>query len=78
VHFFADFSRYLIQHLGCVMQREWISQWESMTIDELFELHQLMQAVLREKLAAKRETLENRLRQLNQLSDVDRGKARRP
>jgi hypothetical protein len=26
------------------------SQWESMSVDELFELHQLMQAVLREKL----------------------------
>jgi hypothetical protein len=51
--------------------------WESMSVDELFELHQLMQAVLREKLAAKKEALENRLRQLNQPTDIGRGKNRR-
>ena len=45
--------------------------WESMSVDELFELHQLMQAVLREKLAAKKEVLENRMRQLNQPIDID-------
>jgi len=44
-----------------------------MSVDELFELHQLMHAVLREKLAAKKE---NRLGQLNQPTDIDRGKNR--
>ncbi|MFG3593308.1 hypothetical protein [Bradyrhizobium sp. RDI18] len=37
-----------------------------MSIEELFELHQLMQSVLREKLTAKKKLLEDRLRQLNQ------------
>ncbi len=42
------------------------SEWESMSIEELFELHQQMQSVLREKLLAKKAALEDRLRQLNQ------------
>jgi hypothetical protein len=50
-------------------------EWESMSIEELFELHQLMQSVLREKLIAK--MLENQLRQLNQPPDVERGKGHR-
>ncbi|WP_213287382.1 hypothetical protein [Bradyrhizobium sp. sGM-13] len=37
-----------------------------MSIEELFELHQQMQSVLREKLLAKKAALEDRLRQLNQ------------
>ncbi|MDE5454153.1 hypothetical protein GWE18_15095 [Bradyrhizobium sp. CSA112] len=38
-----------------------------MSIEELFELHQQMQSVLREKLLAKwAALLEDRLRQLNQ------------
>jgi hypothetical protein len=41
-------------------------EWEKMSIDELFELHQLMQSVLREKLMAKKKLVEDRLRQLNQ------------
>jgi hypothetical protein len=41
-------------------------EWEKMSIDELFELHQLMQSVLREKLIAKKKLVEDRLRQLNQ------------
>jgi hypothetical protein len=55
-----------------------LSEWESMSVDELFELHQLMQAVLREKLAARKEMLENRLRQLNQPTDIDDEKDREP
>jgi hypothetical protein len=42
------------------------SEWESMSIEELFELHQQMQSVLREKLLAKKAALEDRLHQLNQ------------
>jgi hypothetical protein len=30
------------------------SEWEAMSIEELFELHRLMQSVLREKLIAKK------------------------
>jgi hypothetical protein len=43
-------------------------EWESMSIEELFELHQLMQSVLREKLIAKKTLLDDRLRQLNEPS----------
>ena len=52
-------------------------EWESMSIEDLFELHQLMQSVLREKLIAKKKLLENQLRQLNQPPDVERGKGHR-
>ena len=41
-------------------------EWESMSIEELFKLHQLMQSVLREKLIAKKKLVEDRLRQLTQ------------
>jgi hypothetical protein len=54
------------------------SDWEQMSIEELFELHQLMQSVLREKLIAKKKLLEGRLGQLNQPSDSDGGKDRQP
>jgi hypothetical protein len=49
-----------------------------MSVDELLELHQLMQAILRERLAAKKEEIESRLRQLNQPSEIKGGKDRRP
>ena len=39
--------------------------WERLSSDELFELHQEVRAVLREKLFAKRQLLDHRLRQLN-------------
>jgi hypothetical protein len=39
-----------------------------MSSDELFELHQLMQSVLREKLIDRKEWLENRLGELNRLN----------
>jgi hypothetical protein len=54
------------------------SEWESMSIEELFELHQLMQSVLREKLIAKNKLLEDRIHQLDQPSDSDGGKDRQP
>jgi hypothetical protein len=40
-------------------------EWEKMSIDELFELHQLVQSALRKKLIAKKKQVEGRLRQLN-------------
>lgn len=46
-----------------------LDSWESMSSDELFELHQMMQSVLREKLIAKKEWLEARMRQLNRPAD---------
>jgi len=46
-------------------------------IEELFELHQLMQSVLREKLIARKKLLGDRIRQLNQPSDVERVKGHR-
>jgi hypothetical protein len=39
------------------------TEWESMSVEELLELHQLMQSVLRQKLAAKKKPLEDRLRE---------------
>lgn len=54
------------------------SEWESMTIDELFALRELMQEVISEKLLAKKAALERRLQSLNQLSnDVEATKPRR-
>ena len=41
------------------------SEWESMTIDELFRLRELMQDVLSERLKAKKVELERRLQILN-------------
>ena len=43
------------------MKSEWEAQWESMTIDELFELRELMQNVLIEKLKARKAEIEQRL-----------------
>jgi hypothetical protein len=41
------------------------SEWESMSIDELFALRELMQDVLSAKLRAKKATLERRLQALD-------------
>jgi hypothetical protein len=55
------------------------SEWESMTIDELFALREQMQEVLTAKLLAKKATLERRLQTLNELSsDASAAKPRRP
>ena len=55
------------------------TEWEFMTIDELFALRELMQEVLSEKLLARKAALERRLHSLNQLSnDVEAKKPRRP
>jgi hypothetical protein len=51
-------------------------EWESMAIDDLFELHEQLQEVLTEKLKAKKVELERRLGQLNQRSKLtERAKA---
>lgn len=56
-----------------------MSEWESMTIDELFSLREQMAAILSAKLVAKKVVLERRLEQLNQqLSDVETVGSRRP
>ncbi|MCA6113944.1 hypothetical protein J6524_03250 [Bradyrhizobium sp. WSM 1738] len=47
------------------MKNEWEEQWESMTIDELFALRELMQDVLSEKLKAKKAEIERRLQMLD-------------
>ena len=53
------------------------SDWESMTIDELFALREQMQEVLSAKLKAKKVELERRFQTLNQLSsDVEPAKSR--
>ena len=47
------------------MKSEWQSQWECMTVDELFTLRKLMHDVLSSKLKAKKAELERRLQELN-------------
>ena len=46
------------------------SEWESMTIDDLFALREQMHEVLSAKLRAKKGELERRLQQLNQQSKL--------
>ena len=43
-----------------------MSEWDSMTVDELFALRELMREVLGAKLKAKKAELERRLQRLNQ------------
>jgi hypothetical protein len=45
-----------------------MSEWESMTNDDLFALRNQMQEVLSAKLTARKVELEHRLRRLNQSS----------
>jgi hypothetical protein len=53
--------------------------WKSMTIEELFELRELMQDVLSEKLKARKAEIEQRLKILNSSSnDAGSGKSRDP
>jgi len=51
------------------MKSKWEAQWESMTVDELFALRELMQDVLSERLKAKKAELERRLQALAQPSN---------
>ena len=50
------------------MKSGWKTQWESMTIDELFALREQMQEILNSKLKAKKAEIERRLHQLGQRS----------
>ena len=59
---------------GCDMSSD---DWESMTIDQLFDLHQLMQGVLIERLKARKAEIENQLKVLNQPSKDVRPKRSR-
>ena len=64
--------------VGRIMENEWKSHWESMTVDELFALREQMQEVLSAKLKVKKAALERRLQSLNQLSnDIEATKPRR-
>ena len=53
------------------MANDWKSQWESMTVDELFALREQMQEVLSIKLRAQKAELERRLQMLNKQSNDD-------
>jgi hypothetical protein len=46
------------------------SEWQRMTVDELFDLHELMSAVLKKKLITQKDVLERRLQKLNQWSKL--------
>ena len=50
------------------MKRDWEAEWAAMTIDELFELRELMQDVLSERLKAKKAEIELRLQKLSRPS----------
>ena len=46
------------------MDGDWKSNWESMTIDDLFALRERVQEILRERLKAKQAELDHRLQAL--------------
>ena len=46
------------------MDGDWKSNWESMTIDDLFALREQVQEILRERLKAKHAELDRRLQAL--------------
>jgi hypothetical protein len=46
------------------MDGDWKSDWESMTIDDLFALREQVQEILRARLKAKKAELDRRLRAL--------------
>ena len=48
-------------------------EWKTMSIEELSELHQLMQSVLHGRLLAKKKRMEAQLLRLNEYSDNDGG-----
>jgi hypothetical protein len=49
---------------GRIMDGDWKSNWESMTIDDLFALRERVQEILRERLKAKQAELDRRLQAL--------------
>ena len=52
--------------------------FESMSVDELWNLHESVVAELGRKMAAERAVLENRLRQLGSVGSQVEGRGRRP
>lgn len=55
-----------------------VSDWENMTIDELFVLREEMAAILGAKLMARKNEIEKRLQQLNPSLEAESEKHRRP
>jgi hypothetical protein len=61
------------------MESEWISQWKSMTVDELIALREQMQEILSARLKMKKSDLDRRLQILDrQSSNVAAAKPCRP
>jgi hypothetical protein len=56
---------------GGLLDRE---QFQKMSIDELWELHRMIDAVLAARLAAKKAELERRLKQLRHNDDPDKSR----
>ena len=57
---------------GRIMDGDWKSNWESMTIDDLSVLREQVHEILRERLKAKQAELERRLQALAPVStDVE-------
>jgi hypothetical protein len=49
------------------MAKDWASTWESMSIEELFTLRELMQDVLEAKMKSRKAELERQVRTLGHL-----------
>ena len=60
------------------MDSDWKSQWESMSVDDLFALREQMQEVLSNRLRAQKAELERRLQILNHQSNDDGPAKSRP
>ena len=54
------------------MDGDWKSDWEGMTIDDLFALREQVQEVLRARLKAQQAELDRRLRALAPASELGR------
>ena len=74
--------RSMLFGLGCFHDRredgDMLSDWESMTIDELFALREEMAAILSAKLMTRKTEIEKRLRQLSPSLEAEREKCGRP
>jgi len=74
-------SRIFVTNPSCVFhfERTVVTiDLEGLTIDDLFTLHTELSAVLTEKLIAKKDALDKRLRRLHSLDDREITRARRP
>src|SRR5437868_5196117 len=65
---FSTVRQYIGRYISSSWGRVMMSEWESMTNDDLFALRNQMQEVLSAKLTARKVELEHRLRRLNQSS----------